>query len=191
MEPSVNISKGTESVVTRTLWSIDPSHSEIGFKIRHLMLTNVKGLFKEYGAEISTDGNDFFSAEVNFWANPNSISTNDDKRDTHLRSSDFFDYEHFNKISFKSTSIEKTNNDLFRMNGELTIRGISKLISLNVEFGGIMKDPWGVEKAGFSITGKVNRKDWGLNWNAVLESGGFLVGDDVTINCEVQLVKQV
>jgi polyisoprenoid-binding protein YceI len=191
MEPHVDKSKGTESVVTRTLWTLDPSHSEIGFRVKHLMLTNVKGVFKEYGAEISTNGNDFSTAEINFWLNPNSIDTRDEKRDTHLRSSDFFDYEHFNKITFKSTSIEKTKGDLFKMNGVLTIKGIGKPVSFEVEYGGIIKDPWGAEKAGFNISGKVNRKDWGLNWNVVLESGGFLVGDDVSINCEVELVKQV
>src|SRR5512138_8228 len=126
MEPSVNNSKGTESVVTRTIWTLDPSHSEVGFRIRHLMISNVKGIYKEYGAEIYTEGNDFSTAEVNFWINPNSIDTNDEKRDSHLRSSDFFDFEHYNKISFKSTSIEKTNNDLFKMQGDLTIKGITK-----------------------------------------------------------------
>ena len=175
---------------TKTKWTIDPSHSEIAFKVKHLMIVNVKGVFTEYNPSIYTNDDDFTTAEFDFWMNPNSLKTNDEKRDAHLRSADFFDTEHHKEITFRSNTIEKTGEDEYELWGDLTIKGITKKIKLNVEFGGIQKDPWGGERAGFSITGKVNRKDWELNWNAVLESGGVLVGDNVNIACEVELVKQ-
>ena len=177
-------------MATKTKWTIDPSHSEIAFKVKHLMIVNVKGVFTEYNASIYTNGDDFTTAEFDFWMNPNSLKTNDEKRDAHLRSADFFDTEHHKEITFRSNTIEKTGEDEYELWGDLTIKGITKKIKLNVEFGGIQKDPWGGERAGFTITGKVNRKDWELNWNAVLESGGVLVGDNVNIACEVELVKQ-
>lgn len=177
-------------MATKTKWTIDPSHSEIAFKVKHLMIVNVKGVFTEYNASIYTIDDDFTTAEFDFWMNPNSLKTNDEKRDAHLRSADFFDTEHHKEITFRSNTIEKTGEDEYELWGDLTIKGISKKIKLNVEFGGIQKDPWGGERAGFAITGKVNRKDWELNWNAVLESGGVLVGDNVNIACEVELVKQ-
>lgn len=174
---------------TKTKWEIDKTHSEVSFSIKHLMIAKVKGVFTEYNASIYTTGNDFLTAEFDFWMNPNSLKTNDEKRDAHLRSSDFFDVEHHKEITFKSNTIEKTGEDTFELWGDLTIKGISKKIKLLVEFGGLIKDPWGNEKAGFSIHGKVNRKDWELNWNTVLEAGGVLVDDTVNINCEVELQK--
>jgi polyisoprenoid-binding protein YceI len=177
-------------MATKTKWTIDPSHSEIAFKVKHLMIVNVKGVFTEYNASIYTNADDFTTADFDFWMNPNSLKTNDDKRDAHLRSADFFDTEHHKEITFRSNTIEKTDDDTYELWGDLTIKGITKKIKLEVEFGGIQKDPWGGERAGFTITGKVNRKDWELNWNAVLESGGVLVGDTVNIACEVELVKQ-
>jgi len=177
-------------MATKTKWTIDPSHSEIAFKVKHLMIVNVKGVFTEYNASIYTNGDDFTTAEFDFWMNPNSLKTNDEKRDAHLRSADFFDTEHHKEITFRSNTIEKTGDDEYELWGDLTIKGITKKIKLNVEFGGIQKDPWGGQRAGFTITGKVNRKDWELNWNAALESGGVLVGDNVNIACEVELVKQ-
>jgi polyisoprenoid-binding protein YceI len=176
-------------MATKTKWVIDPAHSEIAFKVKHLMIVNVKGVFTEYNASIYTVGDDFLTAEFDFWMNPNSLKTNDEKRDEHLRSSDFFDVEHHKEITFTSNTIEKTGDDEYELWGDLTIKGITKKIKLNVETSGVQKDPWGSERAGASITGKVNRKDWGLNWNTVLESGGVLVGDTVTISCEVELIK--
>jgi polyisoprenoid-binding protein YceI len=177
-------------MATKTKWTIDPSHSEIAFKVKHLMIVNVKGVFTEYNASIYTSDDDFTTAEFDFWMNPNSLKTKDEKRDAHLRSSDFFDVEHHKEITFRSNTIEKKGGDKYELWGDLTIKGITKKIKLDVEFGGIQKDPWGGERAGFTITGKVNRKDWELNWNAVLEGGGVLVGDNVNIACEVELVKQ-
>lgn len=169
-------------------WVIDPVHSEIDFKIRHLMITNVKGNFKEFDASIYTTGNDFLTAEVDCWINAASVDTGNEDRDTHVKSADFFDVEQFPQITFKADTYEKVDGDgSFELWGGLTIKGITKKIKLDVEFGGIMKDPWGNEKAGFTINGKINRKDFDLNWNTALETGGVLISDEVKINCEIQL----
>jgi polyisoprenoid-binding protein YceI len=181
----------TTAVLTKTKWGIDPVHSEIGFKVKHLMITYVRGVFKEFDGSIYTTGENFMTAEIDFWINPASIDTGDEKRDAHLKSADFFDVENYKEINFTGNTIEEVDKDgSYELYGDLTIKGIKKQIKLDVEFGGVMKDPWGNHKAGFSINGKINRKDWGLNWNGVLEAGGVLVGEDVWINCEVQLVKQ-
>jgi polyisoprenoid-binding protein YceI len=181
----------TAAVDTKIKWGIDPAHSEIAFKVKHLMITNIKGVFKEFDASIYTTGEDFMTSEIDFWMNPASVDTGDEKRDGHLKGVDFFDVEHFKEITFRGNSYENVDNDgSYELWGELTIKGITKKIKLDVEFGGVEKDPWGNEKAGFEINGKINRKDWGLEWNAALESGGVLVGDTVSISCEVQLVKQ-
>ena len=181
----------TTEVTSKTKWGIDPVHSEIAFKIKHLMITNVKGVFKEFDASIYTTGEDFMTAEIDFWMNPASVDTRDEKRDEHLKSADFFDVENFKEINFTANTIEEVNKDgSYELYGDLAIKGIKKQIKLDVEFGGVMKDPWGNQKAGFTINGKINRKDWGLNWNTALEAGGVLVSDEVRITCEVQLVKQ-
>jgi polyisoprenoid-binding protein YceI len=181
----------TNETSSKIKWQIDPVHSEIGFKVKHLMITNVKGTFKEFDASIYTTGEDFMTSEIDFWLNPASIDTGDQKRDTHLKSPDFFDVENHKQISFTGNTYEKVDDDgSYTLYGDLTIRGIKKQVKLDVEFGGVMKDPWGNEKAGFSINGKINRNDWGLNWNAALEAGGVLVSNDVLISCEVQLIKQ-
>ena len=175
---------------TKTKWILDVAHSEISFKVKHLMITNVKGVFKEFGASIYTTGEDFMTSEIDFFMDPASIDTRDAKRDEHLRSADFFDVENHKEITFVGNSYEKVDDDgSYELYGDLTIKGITKQVKLDVEFGGVMKDPWGNEKAGFTINGKINRKDWGLVWNAALESGGVLVSEDVKISCELQLVR--
>jgi len=172
-------------------WVFDLAHTEIGFKVKHLMITNVKGIFKEFDASIYTTGEDFLTAEIDFWMNPASVDTGDEKRDGHLKSPDFFDVEKHKQITFTGNTYENVDNDgSYEMYGDLTINGIKKRIKLDVEFGGIIKDPWGNVKAGFTINGKINRKDWGLNWNTALEAGGVLVGEEVRISCEVELMKQ-
>ena len=177
--------------LTKTKWGIDPIHSEIGFKVKHLMVTNVRGTFKEFDASVYTTGEDFMSAEIDFWLNPASVDTGDEKRDAHLRSADFFDAENFKEINFTADSYENVDNDgSYELYGNLTIKGITKQVKLDVEFGGVVKDPWGNHRAAFTINGKINRKDWGLNWNTALEAGGVLVSEGVSISCEVQLVKQ-
>ena len=178
-------------MATKTKWEFDPVHTEIAFKVKHLMITNVKGIFTEYSASIYTTGEDFSTVEIDFWMNPASLETNTDQRNAHLKSADFFDIEHHKEITFTSNTIEKVDNESsYELWGDLTIKGITKKIKLDVEFGGVVKDPWGGERAGFTINGKINRKDWELNWNTVLEAGGVLVGDTVNIACEVELVKK-
>jgi polyisoprenoid-binding protein YceI len=174
-----------------TKWTLDPSHSEVGFKVRHLMITNVKGIFKSYEVNAETDGDDFSKAKISFSADVDSIDTNSEQRDGHLKSPDFFDAANHPKISFSATKYENVDNDgSYELYGDLTIRGISKPVKLDVEFGGVVKDLWGGTRAGFTINGKVDRKEWGLTWNAASEAGGVLVSDTIQISCEIQLVKQ-
>lgn len=172
-------------------WVLDPTHSELLFKVKHLMITNVKGEFRNFSAEITSVGADFSKASVKAEVEANSVFTNNDDRDNHLRSADFFEVERFPKLSFESSAMNAKGDDEFELVGTLTIKGVSKEVRLNVEFGGVNKDPWGNEKAGFSLNAKINRKDWGLNWNAALETGGVLVSDEVRIQAELQFVKQV
>ncbi len=173
-----------------TKWVLDPTHSEINFKVKHLMISNVKGGFQNFEATLLSDGDDFRKASVSASIDAASISTNQADRDAHLRSADFFDVENHPAITFEGTSCTRFDEENYRLTGQLTIRGVSREVSLDVEFGGIGTDPWGNEKAGFSFSGQINRKDFGLNWNAALEAGGVLVGEEVKISGEVQLVKQ-
>jgi len=172
-----------------TNWNLDPTHSEIGFKVKHLMITNVTGYFQTFTASVTTEGEDFSTAKISFEADINSVNTNNEQRDGHLKSADFFDAANFPKITFASTRLEKKDEENFVLHGDLTIRGISKPVSLQAEFGGIGKDPWGNLKAGFTLNGKINRNDWNLSWNAPLEAGGLLVSEDVRLFAEVQFVK--
>ncbi len=173
----------------QTVWILDPTHSEIVFKVKHLMIANVKGEFRSFSAEATSDGINFASGGIQLSIDASSIFTNNDDRDNHLRSGDFFDVENHPTLTFTGSSLSPSGDD-FVLSGVLTIKGVSKAVELDVEFGGINKDPWGNEKAGFTVTGKINRKDWGLNWNAALETGGVLVSDEVKIAAEIQLVKQ-
>lgn len=171
-----------------TKWALDPTHSELLFKVKHLMITNVTGSFANVNAEVSTEGNDFSTANISFSAKVDSISTNNEQRDGHLKSADFFDAEQFPDITFDGTSIDLANETL---TGQLTIKDIRKNVKLTAEFGGINQDPWGNTKAGFTISGKINRTDFGLTWNAALETGGVLVSEEVRISAEIQLIKIV
>ena len=172
-----------------TKWSIDPTHSEVGFKVKHMMFTNVSGKFKTYDAEITTEDDDFTKSEILFSAEINSIDTNNTDRDNHLKSADFFDAENHPKLTFKSSSLTKSGDE-YQLTGELTLHGITKTVKLDAEVSGLLKDPWGNTKVAMNISGKINRKDWGLNWNSALETGGVLVGEDVKLNIELQLLKQ-
>jgi polyisoprenoid-binding protein YceI len=180
----------TAAVSTKTKWLIDSTHSEILFKVKHMMITNVKGEFRKFQAEIDSVGNDFTKSSISVTIDAASIFTNEENRDGHLKSADFFDVENYPALTFTGTSFKRVDDDNYKLIGVLTIKGISNEVSLDVEFGGINKDPWGNEKAGFSIAGKISRKDWGLNWNAALETGGVLVSDEVKLLAEVQFVKQ-
>ena len=171
-----------------TKWAIDPTHSEIGFKVKHMMFTNVSGTFGTYDAAITTEDDNFENASIEFSADIASISTNNADRDNHLKSGDFFDAETHPKLSFKATSFAKDGDD-YELTGDLTLKGVTKSVTLPAEFSGLMKDPWGNTKAGLNITGKINRKEWGLNYNAALETGGVLISEDVRLNIELQLIK--
>jgi polyisoprenoid-binding protein YceI len=170
-----------------TTWALDPTHSEVSFKIKHLMITNVTGNFSGLSGTVTSDTDDFANAGVSFTAETSSVSTNNTDRDNHLKSADFFDAEQFPTIKFETTNYNAASE---KITGNLTIKDVTKPVTLDVEYNGINKDPWGNLKAGFSISGKINRKDWGLNWNAALETGGVLVSEDVRLNAEVQFVKQ-
>jgi polyisoprenoid-binding protein YceI len=176
-------------MANKTKWVIDPSHSEIGFKVKHLMISNVKGAFTDFNAEVYTNGDDFSNAEISFSMNPASIDTGVADRNNHLKSADFFDVEKFKEITFKDSSLVKEGEDEYMLTGNLTMKGISKPVRFKVDFGGFITDPWGNVKAGFNLEGKINRKDWDLNWNAALEAGGVLVGDEVKINSELEFTK--
>ena len=172
-----------------TKWILDPTHSEIQFKVKHLMITTVTGYFRDFTAEVETEGEDFGTAKISFEARAASIDTNQADRDNHLRSADFFESDNFPLLTFDSLQMSPTPDGAFSLKGNLTIKGVTKPVTLAVDFGGITKDPWGNTKAGFSLSGKINRSDWNLNWNAVLETGGVLVSEEVRILCEIQLNK--
>lgn len=172
-----------------TKWVLDPTHSELTFKVKHMMISNVKGEFTDFAVEVA--GEDIFKSNVSVTIDASSINTNNTDRDNHLKSADFFDVENHKDITFKSVSFKKKDDDEYELTGVLTIKGVSNNVTLDVEFGGINKDPWGNEKAGLSINGKLNRKNWGLNWNAALEAGGVLVSEEVRIAGDLQFVKQV
>lgn len=176
--------------MSATVWSIDPSHSEVQFKVKHLVISTVTGQFTDYKSEIRTDGDNFEGATATFEASIKSISTNNADRDGHLQSADFFDAENHPTINFESTKFEKKSDDEYELTGNMTIRGVTKEIRLKAELGGIAKDPYGQEKAGFEITGKISRKEFGLQWNAVTEAGGVVVGDEIKLLLNVQYVKQ-
>lgn len=171
-------------------WKLDSNHSEVSFQVKHMMISNVRGFLKDFSVEVTSEDENFSNAEIFFSGRMDSISTSNEKRDQHLRSSEFFDTEKNPEITFHSTSYTMDSENNYKLVGDLTIKGITKKTTLAVVFGGIQKDPQGNEKAGFSLSGKINRKDFGLNWNTALEKGGMLVGDDVKISCEIQLIKE-
>jgi polyisoprenoid-binding protein YceI len=172
-----------------TKWSVDLAHSEIAFKVRHLMIAHVKGAFKIFDASIYTTDKDFTTAEIDLWIDVLSINTGDAKRDEHLKGADFFDAGSHHQITFTASTMGKPdksgNQELW---GELTMKGVTRNLKLDVQFGGTIIDPWGNEKVGFTVTGVINRSDWGLVWNTTLESGGFMVGDEVAISCDLELI---
>ena len=171
-------------------WKIDPAHSEIQFKVKHLMITTVTGYFRTFDLQVETQTEDFNSAtRIEFTADINSIDTNNAQRDTHLKSADFFDAETHGQLKFVGKKYEAADDEA-RLHGDLTIRGTTKPITLKVEFGGIVVDPYGQTKAGFTVSGKISRKEFGLVWNAVTEAGQVVVSDEIRILAEVQLVKQ-
>jgi polyisoprenoid-binding protein YceI len=171
-------------------WSSDPMPSELQFKIKHLMISNVSGALKNFSAEVEAEDENFSTAKISLTAQMDSISTNNEQRDVHLRNSDFFEVGKYPELKFKSTKVQQADSDSFVLHGELTMKGVTKPVRLNVEFNGATKDPWGSERAGFTITGKINGADWGINFNSVLETGGVVLGEEIRIYSEIELVKQ-
>ena len=176
------------TIIEPGTWTIDASHSSIGFVARHLMVTKVRGVFGEVEGTI-TIADDPFQSSVTARVATASVSSGDEKRDEHLRSADFFDVEQYPKIEFVSKTVEARGDD-FVLTGDLTVHGVTREVSWDLEFDGVVQDPWGGTRAGFSATTEVNRKDWGLEWNVALEAGGLLVSDKVRLNVEVEAVKQ-
>lgn len=176
--------------MSSTKWILDPTHSELQFKVKHLMITTVTGHFGVIEGEVTTEENDFSTAQITFRAAIDSITTGNEQRDGHLKSDDFFSAETFPHLTFTSTSVEKKNEEEFSIHGSLTIRDVTKPVTLKAELGGIAKDPYGNIKAGFTVSAVINRKDFGLTWNAVTESGGLLVSEDVRLAAEIQFAKQ-
>lgn len=172
-----------------TAWALDTAHSEIQFKIKHLVISTVTGYFRSFEANVETEGDNFETAKVHFSADVNSVDTNNEMRDNHLKSADFFSAEEFPKLTFESNSLKKVDDENYKMTGILTMRGTSKEITLDVEFGGSAVDPYGNEKVGFEINGKIKRKEFGLNWDAVTEAGGVVVSDEVKLHLNVQFNK--
>jgi polyisoprenoid-binding protein YceI len=171
-------------------YKIDPMHSEITFKVKHLMITNVTGSFQQFDATLEANEADFSDAVITFEAAVDSISTNNEQRDTHLKSDDFFAAATHPKLSFVSTSFTHKSGSEYVLKGDLTIKGNTKPVELAVDFGGRMTDFYGQDKAGFEITGKINRSEFGLTWSAVTEAGGVVVSDEIKLNLAVQMVKQ-
>ncbi len=174
-----------------TKWVLDPTHSDISFKIKHMMITNVNGHFKDFDATVETQDGDFSTAIICFSAKVDSIETKNAQRDEHLKSTEFFDAAEHPEIKFTGKTMQKIDEETYKLTGELTMRGVTKPVTFDVNFGGVMKDPWGNERAGFELNGKVNRRDFGLQWSAVTEAGGVVVSDDVKLHASVEFIKQV
>ncbi len=171
-------------------YKIDVDHSDIMFKVKHLMISTVTGVFKKFDATLEVYEQDLSDAKVTFEADVDSVDTKNEQRDGHLKSDDFFNAEQFPRMTFKSTSIQKTAGNEYKLLGDFTIRDITKPIELTVEYNGSTKDPWGKERMGFEVSGKINRKEYGLKWSAVTEAGGLVVADDVKLAMNVEMVKQ-
>ncbi len=169
---------------------LDPMHSEITFKVKHLMITNVTGSFQNFSASMTAASEDFSDAAISFEAAIASISTGNEQRDTHLKSEEFFDATNFPTLSFVSSSFTKKAGSNYTLTGNLTVKGVTKEVTLDVEFGGTMTDFYGQFKAGFEISGTINRSEFGLTWTAVTEAGGVVVSDEVKLHMAVQMIKQ-
>lgn len=179
----------TTETSSKIKWAIDPTHSEIQFKVKHLVISTVTGRFNSFDASIETGGDKFEDAEIEFSADINSIDTRNEDRDTHLKSADFFNAAEHPELIFKSNSFTKTGEGEYELSGDLTIRGITKQVKLSADYGGTVVDPYGNTKAGFDVTGKINRKEFGLTWSAVTEAGKIVVSDEVKLLLSVQFVK--
>lgn len=178
------------NTATKSQWSIDPTHSEIHFKVKHMMVSTVTGAFNTFEGSATSTSDDFTNAEINFSADIDSIDTRNEQRDAHLKSDDFFNAAEYPKLTFQSKLFTKKADGDYELTGTLTIRGNAKEVTLNVEYNGTAVDPYGQTKAGFELTGKISRKEFGLQWNAVTEAGSIVVSDQVRLAMNIQLVKQ-
>jgi polyisoprenoid-binding protein YceI len=181
----------TTAIMQATKWSIDPMHSEIQFKIKHLLISTVTGSFKSFQGDVTTEHEDFEDAEIQFSIDVNSIDTGQEMRDTHLKAADFFDAGNYPQIKFQSTSFKKEDDDRYLLTGNLTMKGITRQIEIGAEFGGLAKDQRGNTKAGFEVTGKINRKEFGLTYTALTETGGLALGEDIKLIGNIQLLREV
>ncbi len=172
-----------------TKWSIDPMHSEVQFKVKHLVISTVTGSFKKFNGEVISSDDDFTNANIHFTMDVNSIDTNQQMRDEHLKNGDFFDAEKYPVIDFESTSFSKRNGDEYKLKGNLTMKGVTKPVELDVEYGGSEKDQMGNTKHGFEVTGKINRKEFGLTYNSLTETGGLALGEDIKLIANIQIAK--
>jgi len=175
---------------TVTKWVIDPMHSEVQFKVKHLVISTVSGFFKSFEGSLETESDDFEDAKIYFSLDIDSIDTNQSQRDGHLKSADFFDAEKFPKITFHSTSFKKTDDAEYELVGDLEIKGVTKPVTLAVEYGGTTNDFYGNTKAGFEVTGKIDRKEFGLTWDGVTEAGSIVLGSDIKLLINIQFAKQ-
>ncbi len=180
----------TFSAAAQTTWNFDKSHTNIGFNVTHLVISEVDGFFKSFDGKVTTKGDGFDNASVDFTVDIASINTDSEKRDEHLKADDFFNAEKYPKMTFKGVSMKKSGKNTYKLVGDLTIRDKTKRITLDVKHNGTVKDPWGNTKAGFKITGVINRFDYDLKWDKLTEAGGAVVGKEVTLNLNVQLAKQ-
>ncbi len=172
------------------LWQIDPAHSSINFSVRHMMISKVRGQFKNFSGTVGFDAENPANTTVEIEIDVNSIFTDEEQRDDHLRSPDFFDAANYPVATFQSTRVEQIDSETGKLYGNLTIKGVTKEVVLDVAYGGTAVTPWGTQAAGFSATTSLNRKEWGLNWTQALETGGFVVGDKIKLDIELELVKQ-
>ncbi len=179
----------TISTYAQTTWNIDPSHSKVNFSITHLVISEVDGTFKTFNGNFSSKSKDFSNSKINFEIDANSINTDNEKRDGHLKSEDFFHTKKHPKITFKSTSFKKVKGNKYLLKGNLTMRGVTKPVTLNVKHGGIAIDGYGNTRAGFTVTGEVNRIDYGIAWNAKTEHGSWTLGEDVSFIIKLELIK--
>lgn len=178
------------SAKAQTVWQLDKSHSNVNFSVAHLVVSETSGRFKTFDAKVIAKSDDFVDSEIEFTIDAASINTEDEKRDAHLRSADFFDVAKYPQIVFKSKSFKKLDGKNYKLVGDLTLHGVTKEVTLDVVYNGTAKSPFGATHAGFKVMGKINRTDFGLKWNKALDNGGVLVGEEVSLVCNIELVKK-
>ncbi|MGE5409529.1 MAG: YceI family protein [Clostridiales bacterium] len=187
---STQLNNTVNENITSTAWALDPAHSRLEFSAKHMVISSVKGHFDSYNVNVHTDGDDFKTAEIEVTIDAGSINTGNKDRDNHLKSDDFFNAEKYPSMTFKASLVRQIDEEHYTVVGYLTIRGISKPIELNVEYGGTVNDPWGNTRTGFSLSGSIDRFDYDLKWNALMDTGGAIVGKTIKISGDIELVKQ-